>query len=309
MNRALGAALAAVAACAAPHDPDALGLDDIVDLRELSGTWAWQHASTVDGVHRLELERWRFWPQEPWPHLGGRYQRTVELTAIDGAPFTCVQTARYRLASTIELAVAPAADGAIITETSYQTEPSPCDRGLRHLTRYRAYRVDDDTLVVTWADGEATLRRVEPPTPPPPLAVASAPAGPWRWSARTRTSAGLIQHEDERWELTVGADGALAGHYTRTLTVRDPDQATLTCADAPGYQVVDRYLVRGQPRPDGLYLREVAVEAGAHRCLGGDVRRSLDEARVETIGEHLVLTWRGNRRQVLARAQSEMAGL
>jgi hypothetical protein len=302
ISRATALALTLPAlACRGPHDPEALTLSDIADLRDLTGTWAWQHGSDVDGVHRHEDERWSFTADLPWPEVRGQYQRTVELTATDGVPFTCAQATRYRLASSVAVAVTPAAGGATLTETSYQVAPSPCDRGLRRLATYRARWLDRDSLRLDWDDGTATLRRADPPPPPPPRAEPTPPAGAWRWSARSWTAGRLVQVEDERWELTVGPDGEAGGHYRRTVTVRDPDGAIVPCAGAPGYQFVDRYLVRGRPRGEALYLREVAVAAGDHPCLAGAPSRALDEARVEVIGDHLILTWRGNRRQVLTR--------
>jgi hypothetical protein len=230
-----------------------------------------------------------------------------------------VQQASYRLASTVELTVTAAPGGATVAERSYQAAPSPCDRGLRRLASYHAV-LDGDRLRVSWAGGEATLTRPAPrSTPPaPPPAVAVAPAGRWRWTTTAWTADGRVQREDEAWELTVGDDGALAGWYLRTVEVRDPGGDAIACAGAPGYRYVDRYLVRGH-RQDDLTARgewrfdEVGVAADPHPCLAASPTRSHDGATVDVVGDALILTWRGARRQVLTRPtadySSEYAGL
>ncbi|MBK9032744.1 MAG: hypothetical protein IPL61_15990 [Myxococcales bacterium] len=321
---ARAAALAlALTACAAPAaDPPRITIDDAIATRSLAGTWTWALTTTADGTTRTERERWDLAITGDWLRLAGRYQRTVDVRAVDGVPFTCVQAPSYRLASTVDVTVAAAPGGAVIEEVGYQVEPSPCDRGLRRLARYQARLLDDDTLELRWADGVAHLQRATPPTPPPRLAVAAAPAGPWRWTATSWTAGGLVQREDERWELALGDDGALAGWYVRTVEVRDPGGAIVPCAGAPGYRFVDRYLVRGHRRPaapddddagDGWRFDEVAVVAGAHPCLAASPTRAKDGAELVVIGDVVVLTWRGARRQVLRRpaaySPSEYAGL
>ena len=132
-----------------------------------------------------------------------------------------------------------------------------------------------------------------------------------------------MQREDETWQLALGDDGALAGWYVRTVEVRDPTGADLPCAGAPGYRFVDRYLVRGHRQAaagdddagDGWRLDEVAVAAEAHPCLAANPTRARDGAELTVVGDALVLTWRGARRQVLLRpppggqGPSEYAGL
>ena len=304
------AALAAIAVTACTPPPrEHLAAADLLALDEMIGTWAWQHRETVDGVERDERERWTIDRGADWTALGGHYQRTVAFTATDGVPFTCAQAPRYQLASTIQLAIHATPGGAIVDELAYQAAPSPCDRGLRRRTSYLA-TAHGDTLELRWDDGVAHLTRVPPDAPPPPapLAIAAAPAGPWTWSATSWTTAGLAQREDEAWQLTLGDDGALAGWYLRTVTIRDPAGAIIPCAGAAEYRYVDRYLLRGRHQPaegddggDGWRFDEVAVDAGTHPCLAAHPVRSRDGATVEVVGDALVLTWRGARRQVLHR--------
>jgi len=309
----------AALACAAPPPSAGVTIADATATRAMAGTWQWRFTITRDGVRTDEDERWELAPTADWLTLAGRYQRTVVATAIDGVPFPCLQQPSYQLASTVAVTVTAAPGGARIVETGYQAAPSPCDRGLRRLAEYHATLAPGgDRLVLTWADGEATLTRVAPlPPSGPPPALAAAPAGPWAWSTTAWTADGRIQREAEAWELTVGDDGALAGCYRRTVEVRDPRGEPIACAGAPGYRYVDRYLVRGR-RQDDLTERgdwrfdEIAVAADPHPCLAANPTRTIDGATIDVIGDALVLTWRGARRQVLTRPprySSEYAGL
>lgn len=314
------AAIAAAAACAAPPAPpdDGVTIPDVMDTRAMIGTWGWVHASVDRDVARREEEVWTFAPSAgDWTSLTGVYRRAVHFTAADGVPFTCNQRPHYTLASLVTVRAVAAPGGARVDEVAYETTPSPCDRGLRRLAAYHA-SIEDGALVLRWDGGLAHLRRIDAPAAAPPP-IAAAPAGPWRWSATSWTKHGLVQHEDERWELTAGDDGALAGWYVRTVAVHDPAGAPIPCAGAPRYTFVDRYLVRGralvdlsarspepattpedEARPGDWRLEEHAVTADEHPCLAS-ARRALDSATFDAIGDALVLTWRGGRRQVLLR--------
>ena len=103
-----------VAGCAAPPS-DHLAVADLLALDRLIGAWDWHHREVVDGVERDERERWTLDRGADWTQLVGRYQRTVVFTATDGVPFTCAQAPRYRLASTVELAIHATPGGAVIT--------------------------------------------------------------------------------------------------------------------------------------------------------------------------------------------------
>lgn len=320
MTVARAVAVLALASCAAPPPATGVTIADATMTRAMAGAWEWRLTTTSGGVRTDERERWELAPTTDWLTLAGRYQRTVEVTAVDGVPFPCLQRPRYALASTVAVTVTAAPGGAQIVETSYQAAPSPCDRGLRRLARYHA-ALDGEQLVVAWADGEATLTRAAPEVPAPPPPVATAPAGPWTWSTTSWTADGRVQREDEAWELSVGDDGALAGWYQRTVEVRDPRGDAIACAGGPGYRYVDRYLVRGarQLDPDergDWRFDEIAVAADPHPCLAANPTRATDGATVDVIGDALVLTWRGARRQVLTRPatspaaySSEYAGL
>lgn len=299
------ALLVFAAACGAPPSPPpgALTLDDVIAADLLAGEWTWHHVESDGGTSRHEREHWRFTLTAERVVLAGRYTRDVDVRALDDVPFVCAQRPHYQLHADHEVTARIVRGGARIEEGAYQTRPSPCDPGLRHVTTYDA-ELHRDRLVLRWDGGEATLVRprvtVDPvsgPRPTPP-----APAGRWTWATTSWTRAGLIQREDEDWELATSADGVLAGTYLRTTTVRSADGAPLACAGASSYRYLDRYLVRGQRDDDGWRLEEVGAQAGEHPCLAATPTRTRDAATGAIEGDYLVLHWRGKRRQVLARS-------
>ncbi len=314
------ALISLIASSCAParEPPDGIRIADVMTTRAMIGTWAWRLDSADAATTRRERERWTFAPTADWLTLRGSYHRDVELIARDGVPFTCAQRASYPIASDVEVSARAAPGGAIVDELAYTTAPSPCEHGLRTLAQYRA-TIARGQLVLTWPDGVAHLDRIDaPPAAPPPLHP-PPPSGAWVWSSTSWNKYGLVQREDERWELAAGADGALAGWYERTVSIHDPAGAAIACAGAASYTFVDRYLIRGRAlidlsatspdpatapvdddRPGDWRLAEIAVTAGAHPCLTSP-RRSLDSATFDALGDALVLTWRGSRRQVLLR--------
>ncbi|MEZ4401865.1 MAG: hypothetical protein R3B06_17685 [Kofleriaceae bacterium] len=323
-RRAAAAAVAAVGvACVAPPPPTGLTIERALATAGLAGTWTWTLTTQADGVTITERERWELVPAATWPAVAGTAHREVEVVADDGVPFTCAQRPRYTLAADRTITVAPVADGVEVAETSYQAAPSPCEHGLRQLATYRA-TITAAGLVLRWPGGLAHLARAPTSLPPllGPAPTAPPPAGAWEFRAHSWTAGGQVQREREQWDLAVGDDGELAGWYLRTVEVLDPAGATIACAGADRYQYVDRYLVRGRraaatttadtgAAEAAWDLREVAVEADPHPCLAASPRRVLDGAAVEVVGQALVLTWRGARRQVLWRptAYSDIDGL
>lgn len=329
MIRRAALALATIAGCAAPEPATGIRIEDIATTRALAGTWSWRLDSGDAATTRRERETWTFAPTDDWLVVAGGYHRDVELIARDGVPFTCSQRPRYQLATDVTVRAHAAPGGAIVEEDGYRAAPSPCDPGLRMPARYQA-TIERGQLVLRWPGGVAHLDRVEPagddeavPAPAPTAAFAPAPSGPWAWSSTSWTKSGLVQREDERWELAAGPDGALAGWYQRTVTVADPAGAPIACAGAPRYTFVDRYLVRGRAlidrsagspapaespvdddRAGDWRLAETAVAPGVHPCLTSP-RRMLDGATFDVVGDALVLTWRGRRRQVLWRPESQ----
>lgn len=299
------AALAALAACADPPPlpDDAVPLDVLVTARRLAGAWDWVHVEIEHGTQRRERERWTFGPTADRRRLVGRYTRDVFVRALDGVPFACNQETRYHQRAEIFVEAVVLATGVSIQERSYRTEPGPCDRGLRELGSYLA-TLDGDELHLAWPGGDATLTRAAEEPPPPSLASAPAPAGRWTWHLTSWSRAGMVRAEHEDWELALGDDGLIGGTYVREVIERSPDGATIPCAGAPAWGFADRYLVRGKPMEDGSEgwrLEEVGVVAGDHRCLVDTPSRALDSATVTAEGEHVVITWRGKRRQVLHR--------
>ena len=87
--------------------------------------------------------------------------------------------------------------------------------------------------------------------------------------------------------------------------MRSPDGASqLACAGAPSWTFDDAYVVEATRDGDAWRFYELAAQPGDHPCLRATPRRHLDEATAEQIGDHLVLVWRGKRRQVLYRSEA-----
>lgn len=294
-----------VAACGepAPRSPDAVPLDAIVTARKLTGAWDWIHYETEDGTFRRERERWTFAPTADRRRLVGRYTRDVQVRALDGTPFECNQKPRYHQRAEIYVQADVVATGVEITEQSYRTDPGPCDHGLRQLGTYLA-TIEGDELHLEWSGGEAVLVRALDEAPPDEPSLAEPPGGRWTWRVTSWTRAGMIRDEVEDWEIAAGDDGAIGATYVREVVERSPDGAPIPCAGAAAWGFVDRYLVRGRPMEDGndgWRVEEIDVVPGSHPCIAATATRSLDTATVTTDGDHVVLQWRGKRRQVLAR--------
>lgn len=313
-------ALLVLAACKpappaqAPPAPPPAAPTDALEIARTRGAWRWVHSSTSEGTYRLERERWLIDPIALDRDRGrrvarGRYRRDVAIVALDGRRFLCNQRTSYVQTAVFDVEVS-IEDGALaIAELGYRTQPSPCEPGFRHPVRYRA-ALDDRRLVLAWDGGDQTLQPLpddaftagELELAEPPADPAARLAGAWRWSLRGTDKANDVRDEHEAWELAVGADGVVGGTYVRDVTVHAADGAPLACAGgATSYRYVDRYTLRGRVDGDQLVLEEHAVDAGAHPCLATTPRRHLDSATGVAIGDHLVLTWRGKRRQVLHR--------
>jgi len=300
---------AACGACAAetPLPAGAVRLDAIVTAQNLVGAWEWSHFEIEDGTSRRERERWAFAPTTERRRLVGRYTRDVLVRALDGVPFECNQETRYDLRSEVFFEATVVATGVAIREMSYRVDPGPCERGLRELGSYVA-TFEDGELRLAWRGGDARLARAgdEPPASPPPRA--EPPAGRWTWAITSWTRAGMVRDEYEDWELAVGEDGQIGGTYVREVSERAPDGAVIPCAGATTWGFVDRYLVRGKPMEDGgggWRIEEIDHVAGDHPCIAATPRRTLDSAMLTADGEHVVLRWRGKRRQVLLRPGDE----
>ena len=92
----------------------------------------------------------------------------------------------------------------------------------------------------------------------------------------------------------------IMGSLSLLSSVFDRDGRVFGCSGDTFYRYRDRYTLAGQRRGDALTVREVAVAPEDHPCLHG-ASRHLDTATGAMAGEHIVLTWRGQRRQVLHR--------
>lgn len=257
------------------------------------------------GVRRVEVETWRI--TASGPELAGAVTREVTFLATDGTPFTCNQDLQYRQEAVYQLEGRRDRRGFWLRETGYQARPSPCDPGHRELLRYRG-RWARGTLALTWDGGSQTLRPAAPDRPDvrsstrPGSGDGASLAGAWRWQGRSaRQDSGEIRVEIEAWALVEDASGLIQGSLTRTVTVFHEHGRVHGCSGDTFYRYRDRYTLRGRRHGDRLTLAEVAVAAEAHPCLRG-VARHLDTATGALVGDYLVLTWRGQRRQVLRRA-------
>jgi hypothetical protein len=273
-------------------------------LTDLIGGWRWQLRTSEAGTTRVETETWRFRPAPGMPsQLVGRYLREVEVRSDDRVPFACNQRPWYRQRAMFDVTVEATATAFAVRETVYQAEPSPCDHGFRHLGGYTG-ELAGNRFRLSWDDGRQTLWQTDdaladlPGSPWPALPQI---AGPWRWDATSYDAAGDLHDESEWWELTRRSATRIDGTYRRRVTVRSPDGTAITCAGAPAWSFDDAYVIEGQREDEHWHFYERAVDAADHPCLQATPRRNLDEATAEQIGDHLVLEWRGKRRQVLYR--------
>lgn len=275
-------------------------------LSDLGGTWRWAHRSQSDGTTRIEIETWHFRPGVTPGQYAARYVRSVEVRSDDNVPFQCNQRLWYRQRATFDLDVRLTATGFELKEVGYRSEPSPCDHGFRHVSTYTGRLAGAGRLALVFEGGDQTLVQIdnvvselpEDPWPTPPRLH-----GPWRWNATSFDDDGNIRDESEWWQLTARSETRLDATYRRRVTVRSIDGAVIPCARAPTWTFDDAYVLDGQREEEHWHLYERASEPGDHPCLRITPRRALDEATAEQLGDHLVLEWRGKRRQVLHRPE------
>jgi hypothetical protein len=298
-----------LAACSQPAPtarplppPQQLGLHDLV------GDWRWLYRAEEAGTSRIENEEWRLRSDPTAPQqLVGRYIRSVEVSSLDHAPFQCNERPTYTQRTSYDVTVQLEGNDVVIKETGYQTEPSPCDHGFRHLDAYHA-QLAAGRLALKWTNGSAsgtqTLWHVGEaplPLPDPPWKKDFAPTGTWRWNATSLDREGNVHDETEWWEVTRRNDTQLDATYRRRVTVRSPDGSVITCAGKPSWTFDDVYILDGQKEEDHWHFHELAVEPGDHPCLRTTPKRTLDEATAEQIGDFFVLEWRGKRHEILYR--------
>ena len=313
----LRAAIGAGAACllvsctpsSPPLPPGAAPFDHVAAAAGVAGDWRWAHDTAADGTRRHERERWHL-ERDGLTRIRGHYLREVdvEIEAQGGEVFACNQRPAYRQQAWFDIAGVVGPGGVQLDEVAYQATPSPCDPGLRQLGSYHVDLEATGRIVLVGAASVTRLLAstdgpVAPPPPPPPTID-----GAWSWSGVSWTGDGLVQREAERWQLEVH-DTAVTGHYTRVVTLVRPDGVGLPCAGADRYQFVDEYQLTGTVTADGWRLREASFVAGSHPCLAGTPTRTVDEATAALDGEYLILSWRGPRKQVLARVPATAATL
>ncbi|MDB4953142.1 MAG: hypothetical protein JWO36_711 [Myxococcales bacterium] len=273
-------------------------------LLDLIGGWRWVLRANEAGTSRIEDERWRLRsdPAQPMKLLG-RYVRSVEVRSLDGLPFQCNQRPWYRQRAVYDLTIELGDHGFVAHESSYTTEPSPCDHGFRHMSDYEALPAGN-RLAMKWDGGSQYLWQTDDtmaPLPEPPWPKKFEPIGPWRWVARSYDDDGNIRDETEWWEITRRTDTRLDITYRRRVNVHSPDGKPIACAGAPFWSFDDAYVLDGQKEEEHWHLYELAVEPGDHACLRATPKRNLDEATAEQIGDYFILEWRGKRHQILYR--------
>ncbi|MBX3157489.1 MAG: hypothetical protein KF773_16055 [Deltaproteobacteria bacterium] len=274
-------------------------------LVDLVGGWRWLLRTQADGSTRIEDETWRFAPVPGEPtKLAARYIRTVEIRSDDRIPFVCNQRPYYRQRAVFDVAVELTTTGFTMKETGYRAEPSPCDHGFRHTSGYTA-ELWGDRITLKWDGGTQTLWHIDTDAQPLPADPwRDRPiTGPWRWDTYGYDDDGNVREENEWWNLTRRSDTVVDGTYRRRVTVRSPDGKPIRCANGPQWSFDDAYVFTGQREEEHWHFNELASEAGDHPCLRATPRRALDEATGEALGDHLILEWRGKRRQVLYRPE------
>lgn len=276
-------------------------------MSELVGEWRWILRTSEHGTTRVEDEVWQLAPGATPTQLVGRYVRTVEVRAGDRVPFDCNQRPWYRQRAAFEVVVELAPGGFAVRETAYRAEPGPCDHGFRHLGAY-AGELEGLRLRLRWPGGQQTLWRVGDlgtELAAAPWAAAPPLEGAWRWDATSYDDDGHVHDETEWWEITRRSAARVDATYRRRVTIRSADGQELACAGAPSWSFEDAYVLDGarEDARDGARWRftERAADPGEHPCLRVTPRRALDEATAEHLGDHLILEWRGKRRQVLYR--------
>ena len=268
------------------------------DSSEIAGHWQWTHISERDQVRRVEQEHWHL--TRSGDTISGRYDREVNFLSLTDQPFRCSQTITYRMRTRFRVAGQITQGTLSLRETGYETEPSPCDRGLRTLGRYRGERTGI-RLTLRWKDGEQILTRgtrTRSAQAPflPPLRV----AGRWQWrNTNPATPHGMVRVEAEDWQLRELGGGTLGGQYRRSVTVINTHGKPFPCSGSARYHYTDEYEVKGLRRGNKLHLTEIAATPQKHPCLDY-TQRHLDAATGQITPQFLVLDWRG-RTQVMHR--------
>jgi len=269
---------------------------------KLAGSWRWSHLSDKKSVRRVELEKWVL------SHTGndqvrGHYDREVTFMSLDGVPFQCSQSLRYRLTTRYSLHGTYDQGKLNLKEVKYQSSNSPCDTGQRKLSSYGG-DVKGDALVLTWAGGSQTLTRASTEISPPSRAKGEAKAttsGTWRWqNRRKRTTDTEVRVESEEWKLTENRAGTITGLYERSVTVFTQNGKTYACNGNTFYKYKDTYTVRGSRNGTKIILSEINSIPAQSECIAHK-KRHLDAATGTLKGDFLVLEWRGKHKQILHR--------
>lgn len=270
------------------------------DARAPAGVWRWSHLSDVDGVRRVELERWHL--QRSGNELRGHYDREVTFLSLDGVPFRCSQSLRYRLTTRYSLRGRAGDGGLELHETGFKASSSPCDSGQRNLSQYRGAVIGEE-LKLTWKGGSQSLRRETHPTPVRGAVepIARSANGNWRWQNRREIQGRAeVRVESERWNLKETNRGTITGSYQRAVTVFSQNGRTFSCSGKTFYEYRDHYRVRGSRQGNQIILSEVDSTPAESPCIT-HTKRHLDAATGRIDGEFLVLEWRGRHQQILHR--------
>ena len=270
-----------------------------ISAQDFVGHWRWQHQSEEEAVRRIEVEEWAL--ERHGPDVSGRYRRRVTFLSTDGSPFSCAQALHYTLDAEYQVVGTLSGSHLDIRETDVAVAPSPCEPGERPLSRYKASRPFAGALELSWPGGRQTLAAIEQPHLPA-LDAQSSVVGRWRWTHQSERG-DQIRVEVEEWDLRPAGAGHFTGEYDRAVTIYSISGDPLQCAGATHYTFRDRYTVHGSIRGQSVVLSESAATPATHPCVPRS-ERHLDTATGKLTADHLILTWRGQHRQVLRRDNS-----
>ena len=123
----------------------------------VEGVWQWRLRSIdAEGDERDEIEEWHL--TETVDGITGYYDRTVARARPDGQ-FSCNGDSRFTTATRYTVQGQRFGDRISISEVEYQAAPSGCDNAMRRLDNYQGHLSDENSLVLTWGQGNQVLHR------------------------------------------------------------------------------------------------------------------------------------------------------
>ncbi len=259
------------------------------------GQWQWTHQSSEGTVVISEEENWDL--REKEGSLTGTYTRTVNFKRSDGLPFACNQHSSFQLVSAYSVTGKRQGQEVILQENSFQTREHPCDDGKRTLAKYTV-ATSGDRLTLRWRGGTQTLKRKRAPAQETPLLQISKLSKSYVWAAESDQAVSEKRSVSEEWTLNQSRNGELSGRVIRRIKKQKTDGTNFECNGDQEVEYEDRYQLVGKLDGTDVTLYEVSYDSHSGPCqIHG--ARTLGGAEGTLVGQHLVLRWRGNKRQVL----------